>query len=85
MWPTAMLRRQSSYIFIIVFSKYRSTMPIGLFCWVSVFRYCVIALVCHGEETFLCSYRHVSELLGKARLPFNKQCHPTGISTPPLF
>ena len=53
-------------------------MPIALFCWVSAFGYGLIALVCHGEEIFLGSYLHVSELLEKASLSFNQLYHPTG-------
>ena len=60
------------------------TMPIGLLCCVSALGDGLIALICHGEETLLCSYLHVREL-DKARLSFNKRHHPTGISTPPLF
>lgn len=59
------------YLYIVFpSSECRLARTIGCFCWVSTFRYGLLALVCHGEETFLCSYLHVSEL-DKARLPFN--------------
>ena len=56
-------------------------MPVGLFCWVSAFESGLIALACHGEETFLCSYLHVSEL-DQARLPFNKLSPDGNLSSP---
>lgn len=66
-----MLRRQSSYIFIIFppcfgasFDKGKRLIPL---CF--GFRVCLIALICHGEETFVCSYLHVREL-DKARFAF---------------
>lgn len=80
MWPNAVLKRQSSYSFIIFFpaSECHLTMPIALFCWVSALGYGLIALVCHGEEIFLRSYLCVSELLEKVSLPFDQLYHPTG-------